>query len=298
MTKVWESSEAEGGELLLLLAIADFADDQGTAHAYIDELSRKCRQSPRATTYQIGKLQEKGEVKISHKRGRGRPNQFQINMQKLHALAGESMQNLHAFEPENMQNLHVFENEKHAKSCTYHVPSLKKNKKHSPPFSPSSEIRGADAPEKKSGGEGKSTRFELPTLPEFTDRYLDAKMLAWIERYCPGIGPQLTTLNFLEYHQSENTEFTTEPQFLKAWRGWMRNARKLALDRAEKRAEQEATNGAGRNADRSQSRSIRNLRATAEAYGIPEPEITGAPAVRAYAAKLANRKRAAGGGSG
>lgn len=62
---VWENSKASGSSLLLLLAIADFAHDDGTgAWPSIDTLAKKCRQTPRNVTFLLRKLEDAGELKV------------------------------------------------------------------------------------------------------------------------------------------------------------------------------------------------------------------------------------------
>jgi len=41
--RVWDHSAASGSFLLMLLAIADFADDDGNAYPSVPTLARKCR---------------------------------------------------------------------------------------------------------------------------------------------------------------------------------------------------------------------------------------------------------------
>jgi len=60
---VWEHSKAEGSALLLLLAIADFAHDDGSgAFPSVDTLAKKCRQTPRNTQILLRKLEASGEL--------------------------------------------------------------------------------------------------------------------------------------------------------------------------------------------------------------------------------------------
>ncbi len=60
---VWEKSKAEGSALLLLLAIADHAhDDGGGAYPSVETLAHKCRQTERNTQLLLRKLEEMGEI--------------------------------------------------------------------------------------------------------------------------------------------------------------------------------------------------------------------------------------------
>ena len=79
MSAVWRDSRAKGSELLLLLAIADFADDSGIAFPSVPTLAEKVRLSERSVHYLIKILQASGELVITAGGGRGRANTYRIN---------------------------------------------------------------------------------------------------------------------------------------------------------------------------------------------------------------------------
>lgn len=65
MTSVWEKSQHKGSTLLLLLAIADYAHDDGTgAWPSIDTLAKKTRMSVRNTQRLVDTLRASGEVTV------------------------------------------------------------------------------------------------------------------------------------------------------------------------------------------------------------------------------------------
>ena len=68
MTKVWDTSLAAEGCLLVLLAIADFADDDGRAFPSVPKLAKKARLSERQTQCALRRLEEIGELKIFKRR--------------------------------------------------------------------------------------------------------------------------------------------------------------------------------------------------------------------------------------
>lgn len=78
MSKVWDMSRAGGTELLLLLAIADFADEHGYAYPSVPTLAKKIRMSPRNTQYTLQKLVAMGELEISLNAGRRGTNLYQV----------------------------------------------------------------------------------------------------------------------------------------------------------------------------------------------------------------------------
>lgn len=87
MSAVWEHSAAKGGDLLVLLALADFSDDSGCSYPLVTTLAHKARLSERATQYAIKNLVEMGELTVEHRDGgRGRSSLFKV--QNLHLLKG------------------------------------------------------------------------------------------------------------------------------------------------------------------------------------------------------------------
>jgi len=80
MSKIWQSSRRKGSELLLLLAIADNANDSGYAYPGIEYLARKSRLSERQVRRIIQSLEESGELSVdrNHKN-----NRYQINLYAL-----------------------------------------------------------------------------------------------------------------------------------------------------------------------------------------------------------------------
>lgn len=64
LTRVWRDSQHKGGTLLVLLAIADYADDDGMAFPSIKTLAEKARMSQRNVQYALRVLTESGELRI------------------------------------------------------------------------------------------------------------------------------------------------------------------------------------------------------------------------------------------
>jgi hypothetical protein len=279
MSEVWEHSKSQATQLLLLLAIADYADDDGVAYPTIFQLSQKCRQSPRATSYQLASLQELGELVIVAKKGRGNRNQYRVitrndkNMQKLHVLG----------DTENMQS--SAENMQHVACVSIH---------------PSCNNRHEENKQRARAHEGvskKTSPFILPNLAQFTADYFDLNLEKFLEENCPAVAPQKTTALFLEFHQAENTQFKNGAAMIRAWKGWMRNAQSKAEERsAQRTARKENGNGTNRpNHQAKESRNMRNLRAIVEELG-PLPErntLRGNDLVQDAARKIAAAKRAA-----
>jgi len=80
MSLVWQHSVHKGGDLLLLLAIADNASDDGVAWPSIAMLAHKTRLGERAVQYNLQALTESGELTVIPGGGRGHPNQYVIHV--------------------------------------------------------------------------------------------------------------------------------------------------------------------------------------------------------------------------
>lgn len=71
MSRVWEGSKQKGSALLLLLAIADNADDTGYCWPGIDYLARKIRMTKQSVVNITKQLEESGELYTHHSRRAG-----------------------------------------------------------------------------------------------------------------------------------------------------------------------------------------------------------------------------------
>lgn len=80
MSHVWEHSQHSEGTLLVLLALADYANDKGQSWPSVGSLARKARLSERQTRYVLRKLEETGEIKTAVKAGPKGSNLYQIAM--------------------------------------------------------------------------------------------------------------------------------------------------------------------------------------------------------------------------
>jgi len=69
MNNVWRGSGSEGSELLLLLALADWADEFGFCHPSLPMLAKKTRLSERTVQRLLAKLCDRGELQKEHGAG-------------------------------------------------------------------------------------------------------------------------------------------------------------------------------------------------------------------------------------
>lgn len=79
MARVWDDADCDGSELLVLLALADYADDDGWCYPSLPAIARKTRMSERHVRSQLRKLEAKGLLFCaSTKGGKGKANTYQV----------------------------------------------------------------------------------------------------------------------------------------------------------------------------------------------------------------------------
>ena len=78
MSHVWEHSQQKGASLLLLLAIADYANDDGRAWPSIATLANKIRMSERNTQRLLQRLSRCGEIEIEVNSGQNGVNVYRV----------------------------------------------------------------------------------------------------------------------------------------------------------------------------------------------------------------------------
>jgi len=82
--KVWQGSQHKSGNLLLLLAFADHADDQGDAWPGIPRLAREARLSERHTRRCLNQLAASGELEVLPNEAPSGRTLYKIRLDKLH----------------------------------------------------------------------------------------------------------------------------------------------------------------------------------------------------------------------
>jgi hypothetical protein len=94
MHQVWEqATDVQGSDLLVLLALADWANDDGVCWPSIPRLAAKARVSVRTAQYTIGRLVSRGYVRVDPGGGRRLPNRYTV--QHLHPSSPQTPQPLH-----------------------------------------------------------------------------------------------------------------------------------------------------------------------------------------------------------
>ena len=85
ITQVWDKSAHTGTDLLMLLALADYSDDDGNSYPAVASLARKCRMKSRNANYVIKALQDSGELKVLKNEGPRGTNRYRIMLAQLGA---------------------------------------------------------------------------------------------------------------------------------------------------------------------------------------------------------------------
>ena len=81
MSRVWAHSQRKDGELLVMLALADFANDAGESWPSIPILAQKARLTERQTRRVLTKLEDVGEIRrVKSNGGRNRRNHYFITL--------------------------------------------------------------------------------------------------------------------------------------------------------------------------------------------------------------------------
>jgi Helix-turn-helix domain len=98
MGEVWESSTAKGGARLVLLALADHANDEGYCHPSVARLARKSALTERNVQLILRNLESRGELVTLCGAGRGHVNAYWVlppaTVTRL-TLEGKNAKNFH-----------------------------------------------------------------------------------------------------------------------------------------------------------------------------------------------------------
>lgn len=93
LTYVWSEAPFEGGALLVLLALADYADEDGSSFPSIRTLAKKARLSEREVQYTLSTITEGGWVTVDRGAGPHGVNVYTIvGVQNLHRGGARGVQ--------------------------------------------------------------------------------------------------------------------------------------------------------------------------------------------------------------
>ncbi|MFD1839123.1 helix-turn-helix domain-containing protein [Paracidovorax cattleyae] len=207
MTAVFERYPSGGGEMLLALALADHASDDGTkVFPSVETLADKTRQSVRSVQYQLRRMEEAGWLILvsAGNGGRSMTREYRISIDWIKGAEIAPIQK------------GAIRDEKGAtddtKGCNPEQetvqPVAPANNRHRTISEPSLNRSAAAAPAKPSRGSTLPTGFE----PDQTAADMAARS---------GIDLQAELANFLDHHTARGTIFK---DWQAAFRTWLRNA--------------------------------------------------------------------------
>ncbi|MGR9311377.1 hypothetical protein ACU8MX_18345 [Rhizobium leguminosarum] len=86
MSIVWSRAPVEGGDLLILLALSDNADENGVAFPAVPYLASKARMTERNVQLCLRRLQRDGFIQIVPRAGPSGANRYRVNLSLLREL--------------------------------------------------------------------------------------------------------------------------------------------------------------------------------------------------------------------
>jgi hypothetical protein len=94
MTAVWSEAPYEGGALLVLLAMADWADDCGYCWPSVRTLAKKSRQTERNVRKCVGRMKRDGAISVKPNGGPHSTNLYKIKFESFCEIKGQAEEEL------------------------------------------------------------------------------------------------------------------------------------------------------------------------------------------------------------
>lgn len=227
MSQVWEHSAQEGGALLVLLALADFANEAGESWPSLGTLGRKARLGERQTRYVLRALEEAGEIRVKVQGGPRGCNLYTVTLGGQSSAGGHKLPGGKRLPGEGaVERREGGQSDSPKPSGTIKEPS-------------SGHQSALVAELEDDDMKGKRTR-----IPE--DFRLTPEMAAWAAENCPAVNAQHATEEFVDYWQHRKGSGGMKQYWDRTWRNRMR----AKQERAElsQRQGRYGTNGTTRRA--------------------------------------------------
>lgn len=198
---VFQESPATGNDRLVLIAIADEANDDGrNAYPGIDRIATKSRVPKRTVLRCLERLEEAGALIVNRPevRGRGHFNTYVVLMEK-----GDTVTPIP--EPEKVRN-GATEGDKRCGTVQNHAQTVLD------PLTPSAKALDPSSPSQARGAR----------IPD--DFAPDAAMRAWAQAKVPNVNLARETEKFCNYWRAKGGREARKLDWPATWRNWMLNA--------------------------------------------------------------------------
>ncbi len=87
ISAVWSDAPYEGGVLLVLLALADYCNDEGQCWPRVESLAAKARLGTRQTRNVLKQLKADGILSVQTGGGRGIVSRYKLNVETLNSIS-------------------------------------------------------------------------------------------------------------------------------------------------------------------------------------------------------------------
>lgn len=208
-SRVWSESTQTGARKLMLLAIADHADDDGRAFPSVATLARKCGMTTRGAQKVIGALKADGELAVRIAAGPHGANVYQIVFAPEATQGGvNTCSGVNARSGVNRRSRRG--EQAFAGPLNRRSPEPSENRQE-----PSeARKRAAAAPERSKRGTRLAADWTLP-----------ADWSAWAHNERPDVDPQRTADRFADYWRGMPGAKGCKADWLATWRNWVRAER-------------------------------------------------------------------------
>lgn len=229
MGMVWDNGPAKASERLMLLAIADHANDDGEAFPGVERLAAKCCVTIRPAQNTIRALEADGWITVEVGGGRKNTNFYRVNLAKLR----ESTPTPLSTAPGGEGNPAVHDRNPAVSMQETPLPTAPE-----PSVEPSGNRHGAALPLPPM--EGKTESFALKAPVESTrkaratrmpDGFMpDPALVAWTKENCPDIDAKYEWSQFVDHAAATDRRMV---DWRKAWMTWARKAQQWKRERGQ-----------------------------------------------------------------
>jgi hypothetical protein len=204
MARVWADSKHAGTDLLMLLAIADFADDDGNAYPSVGTLAIKCRTTSRHVNRILASLRTSGELEIRMNEGPRGTNRYRISFMGM--TPASPLTNRSPLTPASP-------------TPDVHVPK---------PLTPTSDEPSLN--HQRTGGTTRAARSPAADRGSrlSADWTLPDDWRAWAERERPDLEPDQVAQRFQDHWAATPGAKGRKSDWFATWRNWVRNERQQA----------------------------------------------------------------------